>query len=133
MPPRFTLLLFVPLFVCHWALATNPFTQYAVDSPDPNYVTAGQFGAKFGGAEATIVAWADKMASYGPWSIFFPLAALHRAHRLLCRVRITHRRLPKKSPLRAQFNPDLAAYARLSLGIVFGGPPSKEFAAESSF
>ncbi|KAJ7898955.1 hypothetical protein B0H14DRAFT_2557006 [Mycena olivaceomarginata] len=51
----------------------------------------------------------------------------------ICRVRITHRRLPKKSPLRAQFNPDLAAYARLSLGIVFGGPPSKEFAAESSF
>ncbi|KAJ7920325.1 alginate lyase-domain-containing protein [Mycena leptocephala] len=69
MPPRFTLLLFVPLFVCHWALATNPFTQYAVDFPDPNYVTAGQFGAKFGGAEATIVAWADEMASYGPWSV----------------------------------------------------------------
>jgi hypothetical protein len=70
-PPRFTLLLFVPLFVCHWALATNPFTQYAVDFPDPNYVTAGRFGAKFGGVEATIVAWADEMASYGPWSIFF--------------------------------------------------------------
>ncbi|KAJ7862137.1 chondroitin AC/alginate lyase, partial [Mycena olivaceomarginata] len=45
------------------------FRQYAVDFPDPNYVTAGQFGAKFGGAEATIVAWADKMASYGPWSV----------------------------------------------------------------
>ncbi|KAJ7883727.1 chondroitin AC/alginate lyase [Mycena olivaceomarginata] len=69
MPPRFRLLLFVPLFVCHWALATDPFTQYAVDFPDPNYVTAGQFGAKFGGAEATIVAWADEMASYGPWSV----------------------------------------------------------------
>ncbi|KAJ7907429.1 hypothetical protein B0H13DRAFT_2662380 [Mycena leptocephala] len=63
MPPRFTPLVFVPLFVCHWALATNPFTQYAVDFPDPNYVTVGQFGAKFGGAEATIVAWADEMAS----------------------------------------------------------------------
>ncbi|KAJ7235728.1 alginate lyase-domain-containing protein [Mycena haematopus] len=51
------------------ALATNPFTQYPVDFPDPTFVTTEQFGAKFAGAEATIVAWAEEMASHGPWSV----------------------------------------------------------------
>jgi hypothetical protein len=51
-------------------LATNPFTQYAVDFPDPNFVAAGQFPSNLGGAQDTIVAWATEMASHGPWSTF---------------------------------------------------------------
>ncbi|KAJ7846716.1 chondroitin AC/alginate lyase [Mycena olivaceomarginata] len=61
--------LWVLLSVSRAALATNPFTQYAVDFPDPNFVAAGNFGANFAGAEATIVAWAEEMASHGPWSV----------------------------------------------------------------
>ncbi|KAJ7450201.1 chondroitin AC/alginate lyase [Mycena latifolia] len=51
------------------ALAANPFVQYAVDFPDPNTVTAGNFGSRLAGAEATIIQWADDMAAYGPWSV----------------------------------------------------------------
>jgi hypothetical protein len=72
---RLALSLCVLLSLSHAALATNPFTQYAVDFPDPNYVAAGKFGANFAGAEASIVAWAEEMASYGPWSNY-SLAAL---------------------------------------------------------
>ncbi|KAJ7626085.1 chondroitin AC/alginate lyase [Roridomyces roridus] len=53
------------------AQATNPFTQYAVDFPDPNLVAAGRFSSNVAGAEDSIVAWADEMASYGPWSVTF--------------------------------------------------------------
>ncbi|KAJ7644863.1 chondroitin AC/alginate lyase [Roridomyces roridus] len=50
---------------------TNPFTQYAVDFPDPNRVAAGNLPTNLAGAEDTIVAWADEMTSYGPWSVTF--------------------------------------------------------------
>jgi hypothetical protein len=62
------------LFICgllsasRVVLATNPFTQYAVDFPDPNEVTSGNFSARFAGAKATIIAWAEETTSYGPWS-----------------------------------------------------------------
>ncbi|KAF7358858.1 Chondroitin AC/alginate lyase [Mycena sanguinolenta] len=61
--------LFLLLCVSGVAFATNPFVQYAVDFPDPTFVTTEQFGARFAGAEATIVAWADEMASHGPWTV----------------------------------------------------------------
>ncbi|KAJ7644910.1 chondroitin AC/alginate lyase [Roridomyces roridus] len=51
--------------------STNPFTQYAVDFPDPNRVAAGNLPKNLAGAEDTIVAWADEMNSYGPWSVTF--------------------------------------------------------------
>ncbi|KAJ7433979.1 chondroitin AC/alginate lyase [Mycena latifolia] len=51
------------------ALAANPFVQYAVDFPDPNTVTAGNFSSRLAGAEATIIQWAEDMAAYGPWSV----------------------------------------------------------------
>ncbi|KAJ6625224.1 alginate lyase-domain-containing protein [Mycena sp. CBHHK59/15] len=54
-----------------FACATNPFTCYANDFVDPAYVDAGQFPSRLGDAEATIVAWANEMASYGPWSVTF--------------------------------------------------------------
>ncbi|KAJ7204990.1 chondroitin AC/alginate lyase [Mycena pura] len=53
------------------AFATNPFVQYAVDFPDPSHVAARNFSSRFNGAEATIVAWAEEMASYGPWSVTY--------------------------------------------------------------
>ncbi|KAF8179734.1 alginate lyase-domain-containing protein [Mycena galopus ATCC 62051] len=57
------------LFISRAVLATNPFVQYAVDFPDPNFLITERFGARFAGAEATIIAWAEEMASYGPWSV----------------------------------------------------------------
>ncbi|KAJ6566544.1 alginate lyase-domain-containing protein [Mycena capillaripes] len=66
---RITPSLCVFLSVSRAALSINPFTQYAVDFPDPNEVTAGNFGANFAGAEATIIAWAENMTSYGPWNV----------------------------------------------------------------
>ncbi|KAJ7018921.1 chondroitin AC/alginate lyase [Mycena alexandri] len=51
------------------ARATNPFTQYAVDFPDPNAIVGGKFPANLGGAEATIISWAEQMASFGPWTV----------------------------------------------------------------
>ncbi|KAJ6566671.1 chondroitin AC/alginate lyase [Mycena capillaripes] len=66
---RIVLSLYVLLSLCQAALATNLFTQYAVDFPDPNEVTGSNFGANFAGAEATIIAWAENMTSYGPWSV----------------------------------------------------------------
>ncbi|KAJ7032159.1 chondroitin AC/alginate lyase [Mycena alexandri] len=50
-------------------VATNPFTQYAVDFPDPDDIAAGKFPADLAGAEATIVSWADQMSSFGPWTV----------------------------------------------------------------
>ncbi|KAK7042725.1 chondroitin AC/alginate lyase [Favolaschia claudopus] len=49
--------------------ATNPFVQYAVDFPDPKYITASKFGSDFNGAKGSIVAWANEMSSHGPWSV----------------------------------------------------------------
>ncbi|KAJ6467560.1 chondroitin AC/alginate lyase [Mycena vitilis] len=60
---------FVLISVSHAALATNAFVQYAVDFPDPNSIVDGTFGARFAGAKATIVEWAEQMASFGPWSV----------------------------------------------------------------
>ncbi|KAJ7116999.1 alginate lyase-domain-containing protein [Mycena epipterygia] len=50
-------------------LGTNPYTTYAVDFPDPNRIASGNFPPNLSGAEDTIVAWADEMASYGPWTV----------------------------------------------------------------
>jgi hypothetical protein len=71
-PLRYHLTLFIwgLLAACsRVVLATNPFTQYAVDFPDPNDIVAGNFGGRFAGAEATIVQWAENMTAYGPWSM----------------------------------------------------------------
>ncbi|KAJ6537207.1 chondroitin AC/alginate lyase [Mycena vulgaris] len=64
-----TLSLFIFLSIPRAALATNPFTGYAVDFPDPNDVIAGNFGGRFSGAVATTVEWAKNRAAYGPWSV----------------------------------------------------------------
>ncbi|KAJ6566781.1 alginate lyase-domain-containing protein [Mycena capillaripes] len=66
---RISLSLCVLLSLSHAAWATNPFVQYAVDFPNPDEVAAGNFSANFAGVKASIVAWAEEMASYGPWSV----------------------------------------------------------------
>ncbi|KAK7036182.1 chondroitin AC/alginate lyase [Favolaschia claudopus] len=69
-PTAHTLLsLSLVLCLARAVLATNPFVQYAVDFPDPNFVASTKFGNNFNGAEATIVAWANEMASHGPWTV----------------------------------------------------------------
>ncbi|KAJ6453561.1 chondroitin AC/alginate lyase [Mycena sanguinolenta] len=47
---------------------TNLFTCYANDFVSPN-VANGHYASTLAGAQATIVAWADEMNSYGPWSV----------------------------------------------------------------
>ncbi|KAJ6550100.1 alginate lyase-domain-containing protein [Mycena capillaripes] len=69
LPYRITFSLCVLLSFSQAALSTNLFTQYPVDFPDPNEITAGNFGARFAGAESTIIAWAEDRASYGPWTV----------------------------------------------------------------
>ncbi|KAK7042722.1 chondroitin AC/alginate lyase [Favolaschia claudopus] len=49
--------------------ATNSIIQYPVDFPDPKFIATSKFGPQFNGAKATIIAWAEAMASYGPWSV----------------------------------------------------------------
>ncbi|KAK7007675.1 alginate lyase-domain-containing protein [Favolaschia claudopus] len=52
------------------AAAANPFTCYANDFVAPDRAVA-PYASKFTGAQDTIVAWADEMASYGPWSVTY--------------------------------------------------------------
>ncbi|KAJ6549081.1 chondroitin AC/alginate lyase [Mycena vulgaris] len=66
---RATLALCVLLSISGSVRATNPFTGYAVDFPDPNAVTAGDFSGRFAGAVATIVQWAEDRTALGPWSV----------------------------------------------------------------
>ncbi|CAK5283568.1 unnamed protein product [Mycena citricolor] len=46
------------------------FTQYANDFVDPKFAT-GHYGAALAGSQQTIMAWADEMDSYSPWSVTF--------------------------------------------------------------
>ncbi|KAJ7111341.1 alginate lyase-domain-containing protein [Mycena epipterygia] len=64
--PLCRLILLTNLLIVH---ATNTFTCYANDFVDPTYAAAGQYPSNLGGAEDTIVAWAEEMNSYGPWSV----------------------------------------------------------------
>ncbi|KAJ7060327.1 chondroitin AC/alginate lyase [Mycena amicta] len=71
--PIFHLLFILLATVPPHARATNPFVQYAVDFPDPDVIvgSAGNLSSRYNGAEATVVAWAEEMASHGPWSVTF--------------------------------------------------------------
>ncbi|KAF7343232.1 Chondroitin AC/alginate lyase [Mycena venus] len=62
------LFLLTHLFVIQSAVATNPFTCYANDFVSPDHAV-GLYASKFRGAQDTIVAWANEMNSYGPWSV----------------------------------------------------------------
>lgn len=78
-------LLTILLIVRPNAVATNIFTSYANDFVDPTHA-AGQYASNLRGAQDTIVAWANEMNSYGPWStqILFVVSRLfidfHRCH-----------------------------------------------------
>ncbi|KAJ7184838.1 chondroitin AC/alginate lyase [Mycena filopes] len=64
-----TFLLSIILSISQATVAANPFTQYAVDFPDPNAIAAGNFPSNLAGAQATIISWAEQMASFGPWTV----------------------------------------------------------------
>lgn len=57
-------------FVSVLALAPSVlgFTDYANDFVNPDYVLAKTFNTSTAGAQATIVQWANDLASQGPWS-----------------------------------------------------------------
>ncbi|KAJ7700499.1 alginate lyase-domain-containing protein [Mycena rosella] len=67
--PSFCLLLLATFLIAQPVAATNPFTQYANDFVNPTIAAAGQYATNLGGAQDTIVAWANEMTSYGPWSV----------------------------------------------------------------
>ncbi|KAF7297424.1 Chondroitin AC/alginate lyase [Mycena indigotica] len=58
-------------FLATSTFAINPFVQYAVDFPDPDFIVAnaGNLYSQYNGAATSIIAWAEQMASYGPWSV----------------------------------------------------------------
>ncbi|KAJ6552268.1 chondroitin AC/alginate lyase [Mycena vulgaris] len=61
-------LLLATLLIAQPVAATNVFTSYANDFVNPAAAT-GQYASNLGGAQDTIVAWANEMNSYGPWSV----------------------------------------------------------------
>lgn len=64
----FCLWLLTILLIVPQAVATNTFTGYANEFVDPTHA-AGQYASNLRGAQDTIVAWANEMNSYGPWSV----------------------------------------------------------------
>ncbi|KAJ7130403.1 alginate lyase-domain-containing protein [Mycena epipterygia] len=46
-----------------------PFTNYANDFVDPNYIVGKNYPNTTGGAQASIVSWAEYLSSSGPWSV----------------------------------------------------------------
>ncbi|KAJ6491466.1 chondroitin AC/alginate lyase [Mycena vulgaris] len=46
-----------------------PFTNYANDFVDPDYIAAGKFANTTGGARESIKSWAEYLSSSGPWSV----------------------------------------------------------------
>lgn len=52
-------------FLPHLAQA---FTSYANDFVNPNYMLARQYPGNTGGAQFSILKWADFLAAQGPWS-----------------------------------------------------------------
>ncbi|KAJ7092858.1 chondroitin AC/alginate lyase [Mycena belliarum] len=57
------------LLIAQVATATNLFTSYANDFVDPTIPATGKYAVNLGGAQDTIVAWANEMNSFGPWSV----------------------------------------------------------------
>ncbi|KAF8208077.1 chondroitin AC/alginate lyase [Mycena galopus ATCC 62051] len=47
----------------------QPFTSYANDFVDPDYIAAGMFPNATEGARDTIVSWAEFLSASGPWSV----------------------------------------------------------------
>lgn len=60
-------LLALSSFFPHLALA---FTSYPDDFVNPNYVLARRYPGNTGGAQFSILKWADFLAPQGPWSEF---------------------------------------------------------------
>ncbi|KAJ7291464.1 chondroitin AC/alginate lyase [Mycena rebaudengoi] len=46
-----------------------PFDSYANVFVDPDYIAAGVFPRTAGGAKVTILKWAERLTTYGPWTV----------------------------------------------------------------
>ncbi|KAJ7507089.1 chondroitin AC/alginate lyase [Mycena galericulata] len=46
-----------------------PFTNYANDFVDPDYIAAGKFANTTEGAQESIISWAEELSAWGPWSV----------------------------------------------------------------
>lgn len=68
-----TLFLSVSLFLIQSPLGfvradVQPFTAYPNDFVDPSYIAAGNFANTTGGAQESIISWANYLSASGPWS-----------------------------------------------------------------
>ncbi|KAJ7337527.1 chondroitin AC/alginate lyase [Mycena albidolilacea] len=69
-----TLFLSVSLFLVQSPLGfvradVQPFTAYPNDFVDPSYIAAGNFANTTGGAQESIISWANYLSASGPWSV----------------------------------------------------------------
>ncbi|KAJ7108349.1 chondroitin AC/alginate lyase [Mycena crocata] len=67
-PQALWFLLLTTLLIAPPTIATNVFTCYANDFVNPS-AAAGQYANNFGGSQDTVIAWANEMNLYGPWSV----------------------------------------------------------------
>lgn len=58
------------IFLVSCALGARGQTSYDNDWVDPDYILAGGFTNNTGAAQQTIIAWAEELASQGPWCTF---------------------------------------------------------------
>ncbi|KAJ7630239.1 chondroitin AC/alginate lyase [Roridomyces roridus] len=70
LPPTFLSLSFSLLLLSASARAdVQPFTGYANDFVNPDYIVAGKFSNTTLGAQQSIIAWAEYLSASGPWSV----------------------------------------------------------------
>jgi len=62
-------LLLANILIAQPAVATNPFISYANDFVNPDTAAAAQYASDLRGAQDTVIAWAEEMNQYGPWSV----------------------------------------------------------------
>lgn len=58
--------------ICAAAADMVPFTVYANDFVNPDYILSNNFANNTGQARATITSWASSTAIGGPWSTTLP-------------------------------------------------------------
>ncbi|KAH7915931.1 chondroitin AC/alginate lyase [Hygrophoropsis aurantiaca] len=61
------------IFVALWAISSiltcRAFTSYANEFVNPNYMLARKYPGNTGGAQFSILKWADQLAVQGPWTV----------------------------------------------------------------
>ncbi|KAJ7641334.1 chondroitin AC/alginate lyase [Roridomyces roridus] len=59
----------LPPTLLSFFLDIQPFTNYANDFVNPDYIVSGKFANTTLGAQRSIIAWAEQLSASGPWSV----------------------------------------------------------------